>query len=758
MRGEANPRSPSLAENKGKDLRVIRSASLKVSDPCIPRNDANPDGRGHASGHQIKGCGSGNSSRSVSFEKMECIDVDNEPEPPKRIQLMQTREGNLPYHTTPTKQAKFSPRNSHKGIHHRTAYKSNKVMSKGKARPLEPILESVNAAPDSASNGLPEFLPELAPKAKHASSEVKEILYTSIFSEPIKDGTCLGIPCKRGGSSRSSYLLEVKELKDSSTGMLNYVLEISERKEATLISLPGHSNSQLLVKATFNSMHLGEATLTLPDESGKLFLSKSNGELGGHFEATLENSKKLEELLWHMNEHFPGLKVDLRFTPQKGSALAKYGHSIPSGAVAEELSLRHREDSKLFGFECDGTSESDAMEVTPHSILLNSPRPAAPPPPASTAPTEKEFTDEPSYVAEIFKGIEPSRYPLRSQKTINLDSPEPAYKAKPPSTPLLFEYPTVNGVVRVHEGDRDRLRAKEFLNDVVIEFYLNYTLKNSKNPTPLHLLSTFLYPQLLRCRRDPGGNFKRLDPWVKGPTLFAKEFILVPIIESYHWYLVILGRLNTLNRHAPDASSTKLRGPPKRSAQLKPPFTPACKAGPKPICIEIDDSDTALRPMLPPRRVPSEPWIAILNSMETGNHHVADVFRDYIVHLANRDLNLDPSNLSLWLFSHPFHPPVPQQKNGYDCGIYLLEFAENFMSNPYFYEDLILRTSANPDPTLRNPQPEWCQDAKLQCKRRDIIKLIDDLSKLSPTTNDPSPPGSDVEILDDLEPLWPQLP
>ncbi|XP_060054543.1 sentrin-specific protease 2 isoform X3 [Erinaceus europaeus] len=79
--------------------------------------------------------------------------------------------------------------------------------------------------------------------------------------------------------------------------------------------------------------------------------------------------------------------------------------------------------------------------------------------------------------------------------------------------------------LRITRGDIQTLKNYHWLNDEVINFYMNLLMERNKKqgyPT-LHAFSTFFYPKL------KSGGYQAVKRWTKGVNLFEQELILVPI-------------------------------------------------------------------------------------------------------------------------------------------------------------------------------------------------------------------------------------
>lgn len=120
----------------------------------------------------------------------------------------------------------------------------------------------------------------------------------------------------------------------------------------------------------------------------------------------------------------------------------------------------------------------------------------------------------------------------------------------------LCRYPPegTKGSMFIKSSDLLTLDSDTFLNDTVIDFYMSY-LQNTELPKELakkvFVFNTFFYSTLnktqsknlspeerkLSSAKRRHGNVKR---WTKGVDLFSKDFIVIPICQNSHWFLVIV--------------------------------------------------------------------------------------------------------------------------------------------------------------------------------------------------------------------------
>ncbi|NXT01552.1 SENP2 protease, partial [Jacana jacana] len=90
--------------------------------------------------------------------------------------------------------------------------------------------------------------------------------------------------------------------------------------------------------------------------------------------------------------------------------------------------------------------------------------------------------------------------------------------------------------LKVTREDLQTLRNLCWLNDEVINFYMNLVIeRNKKEGYPaVHAFSTFFFPKLY------SGGYKAVARWTKNVDLFKYDIILVPIHLRSHWALVVI--------------------------------------------------------------------------------------------------------------------------------------------------------------------------------------------------------------------------
>ncbi|XP_062266950.1 sentrin-specific protease 6 isoform X3 [Platichthys flesus] len=118
---------------------------------------------------------------------------------------------------------------------------------------------------------------------------------------------------------------------------------------------------------------------------------------------------------------------------------------------------------------------------------------------------------------------------------------------------MVYPPPPAKGGISVTNEDLHCLNDGEFLNDVIIDFYLNYLVLEKlkkEDAQRSHVFSSFFYKRLnQRERRNVPDTtnlpiqkrkHNRVKTWTRHVDLFQKDFIFVPINESAHWYLAVI--------------------------------------------------------------------------------------------------------------------------------------------------------------------------------------------------------------------------
>ncbi|XP_053566429.1 sentrin-specific protease 6 isoform X2 [Bombina bombina] len=117
---------------------------------------------------------------------------------------------------------------------------------------------------------------------------------------------------------------------------------------------------------------------------------------------------------------------------------------------------------------------------------------------------------------------------------------------------IVYPPPPAKGGISVTNEDLHCLNEGEFLNDVIIDFYLKYLVleKLRKDADRIHIFSSFFYKRLNQRERrnlQDTANLTlqqrrhgRVKTWTRHVDLFQKDFIFVPLNEAAHWFLAVI--------------------------------------------------------------------------------------------------------------------------------------------------------------------------------------------------------------------------
>ncbi|TMW52161.1 hypothetical protein DOY81_002720 [Sarcophaga bullata] len=344
----------------------------------------------------------------------------------------------------------------------------------------------------------------------------------------------------------------------------------------------------------------------------------------------------------------------------------------------------------------------------------------------------------------------------------------------------LLIYPPGKGGISINTEDYMCLATDQYLNDIIIDFYLKWLHDNvipEAQKERTHIFSTFFYKRLTTLTRhthqDKDGSkltpaqkrHARVQNWTKNVNLFEKDFIVIPINEQSHWFLAIIcfPRLKgpvTFDTNTPvELQPIKKNKGKKVSLQIgNTTITPLSKRDSANVLSEIcgvgdddserdeaegDESDLASEdsdfdntststnlnnsqpatPIVPGSTTTSsnqpikQPLILIFDSLAGASRsRVVATLRDYLT----CEYKIKMTGAPLHTFNKDNMPghcvKVPQQNNFTDCGLYLLQYVEQFFKDP-------IRDYRVPIKQLA----QWFDTLTVTRKREDISNLLQKL-------------------------------
>nr|XP_060626688.1 sentrin-specific protease 7 isoform X4 [Anolis sagrei ordinatus] len=317
---------------------------------------------------------------------------------------------------------------------------------------------------------------------------------------------------------------------------------------------------------------------------------------------------------------------------------------------------------------------------------------------------------------------------------------------------IIYPPPPAKGGLGVTKEDLECLEYGEYLNDVIIDFYLRYLLLE-KTPKELadrsHIFSSFFYKCLTRTEKnseeDPSLSIAQrrhrgVKRWTRYVNIFSKDYIFVPVNEESHWYIAIICfpwleeviyegspdqcSLQSNFQKAPHQTETKTEDVRTESVLV---FNDSWSNKEEP-CINSNLQASDVQPAIVSpgldssmsksssnnsknKKLCKRPCILILDSLKASSSwNTVQVLREYLEAeweakcKTHREFNKSAMVA--------FYPRVPKQDNSSDCGVYLLQYVETFFQNPIVNFEFPMRLE------------RWFPRQLVRSKREEIRDLI----------------------------------
>ncbi|XP_047341018.1 probable ubiquitin-like-specific protease 2B isoform X2 [Impatiens glandulifera] len=254
--------------------------------------------------------------------------------------------------------------------------------------------------------------------------------------------------------------------------------------------------------------------------------------------------------------------------------------------------------------------------------------------------------------------------------------------------------------VSVSKRDFDLLQPDIFVNDTIIDFYIKY-VKNKIQPGQrhrFHFFNSFFFRKLIDLDKDPASAFKsaaafqRVRKWTRKVNIFEKDYIFIPINFSYHWSLIII-----------------------------------CHPG---DVVKSQEKDAENCQRLP--------CILHMDSMKGTHNGLKNIVQSYLWEEWKERQKESSEDISSKFLNLRFVPlEVPQQQNSFDCGLFLLHYAECFVDDaPDSFNPFRITKLSN----FLNM--DWFPPVEASLKRGSIQRLIHDMLKVETSeTNNGSTNG-----------------
>lgn len=317
----------------------------------------------------------------------------------------------------------------------------------------------------------------------------------------------------------------------------------------------------------------------------------------------------------------------------------------------------------------------------------------------------------------------------------------------PWKNPLLYPK-TGKRRMAVEYGDLYRLDEDEFLNDNLIGFFLRYLEYYLEQTNPelakkVYFYNSYFFERLMQISKDKKGvNYKSVQKWTRSVDIFDCDFVVVPVNENFHWYVVIICNLSKLSTLAwgqgeggePDILASKKPAVTSKEAVVGAEETsvsegahdqPTEKTTQGLSHLSLSDDDRQADELAPPHRLfksqssprprstpkksgpgrrkgarhslpkynISAPIIMTFDSLGAPRSSTCTALRQYIVEEAKSRKGWD---LDGNLIKGMTAKGIPTQSNYSDCGLYLCAYLEKFILGPAAFVGRILQREMDP--------------------------------------------------------------
>ncbi|XP_031736907.1 probable ubiquitin-like-specific protease 2B isoform X1 [Cucumis sativus] len=196
--------------------------------------------------------------------------------------------------------------------------------------------------------------------------------------------------------------------------------------------------------------------------------------------------------------------------------------------------------------------------------------------------------------------------------------------------------------VSISKRDVDLLQPETFVNDTIIDFYIQY-LKSQIDPKEkhrFHFFNSFFFRKLADLDKDPSSAsdgraaFLRVRKWTRKVNLFDKDYIFIPINFNLHWSLMVI-----------------------------------CHPGEVARCSDEDLKSIKV------------PCILHMDSIKGSHGGLKNLIQSYLLEEWKERNKETPEDISTKFKNLRFLPlELPQQENSFDCGLFLLHYLELFLA------------------------------------------------------------------------------
>ncbi|XP_073287104.1 probable ubiquitin-like-specific protease 2A isoform X2 [Primulina huaijiensis] len=240
------------------------------------------------------------------------------------------------------------------------------------------------------------------------------------------------------------------------------------------------------------------------------------------------------------------------------------------------------------------------------------------------------------------------------------------------SSDMAFEdiiYPKGDpDAVCISKKDVDLLQPMTFINDTVIDFYIKYLLNRmSVEQHRFHAFNAFFFRKLADLDQDKSRPwdgkkaFQRVWKWTRNVNLFEKDYLLIPVNFSSHWSLIVIC-------HPGKVANCKGMISLHSMFQFVLNFCYFLSLKFGSITENVMDDSSEM------------PCILHMDSLQGCHRGFEKLIQNYLLEEWKERHNEPEADMSVKFSKLPFVAlQLPQQENFFDCGLFLLHYAELFI-------------------------------------------------------------------------------
>ncbi|KAL3654070.1 hypothetical protein CASFOL_003751 [Castilleja foliolosa] len=275
--------------------------------------------------------------------------------------------------------------------------------------------------------------------------------------------------------------------------------------------------------------------------------------------------------------------------------------------------------------------------------------------------------------------IQPA-FVLVDEEELEVDAINQADQVGQSSEETTIYYPSRDDpeAVEIHNSDMECLAPQSYLSSPIMNFYIRYLQKPTSPGTrkrcDYHFFNTYFYKKLKQDvfnKFEKETSFAKFRRWWKGVNIFEKAYIFLPIHENLHWSLVIICIPNKEDESGPIILHLDSLG----------------LHNSKSICRDV-------------KSFLIEEWRFLRKEDVLPELPIPDNIWDKL------SQNIDEKVIE-----------VPQQRNEYDCGLFVLFFMERF---------LVEAPERLKKKDLDMFGKEWFQPEEASGLRREIRNLLEE--------------------------------